>query len=186
MKKPLLSRSTLLLAATVLLSTIYACSPADGKVKAHNLGDYACIPCGHDCDKESYTQDGECPHCKMRLVKKASIVFNSIQPAEVCDYLASNPGIILLDVRTSNEFTGKADPDFGRLKNAINIPIQELEKRLPELDQHKGKEIIVYCSHSRRSPQASWVLTQNGFTKVTNMDGGMSEWKSVNENCKEK
>ena len=66
-----------------------------------------------------------------------------------------HPGVVLLDVRTGDEFNGKAKPDFGRLKNAINIPIQELDKRLSELDQHKGKQIIVYCSHSRRSPQAS-------------------------------
>ena len=62
-------------------------------------------------------------------------------------------------------------------KNAINIPVQELEKRMNELEKYKDKEIIVYCSHSHRSPRASYMLTQNGFKKVTNMLGGMSVWK---------
>jgi rhodanese-related sulfurtransferase len=46
-----------------------------------------------------------------------------------------------------------------------------------ELAKYKNKEIIVYCSHSHRSPGASYMLSQNGFKKVTNMQGGMSVWK---------
>jgi rhodanese-related sulfurtransferase len=55
--------------------------------------------------------------------------------------------------------------------------VQELESRISELKKYKDKEIIVYCSHSHRSPRASYMLTQNGFNKVTNMLGGMSVWK---------
>lgn len=78
----------------------------------------------------------------------------------------------MLDVGTKAEFEGKADPNFGTLKNAINIPVQELESRLSTISSFKNKEIIVYCSHSHRSPRASHLLTQNGFTKVINMPGG--------------
>jgi len=45
------------------------------------------------------------------------------------------------------------------------------------LAPYKEKEIIVYCSHSHRSPQACYILTQNGFSNVTNMNGGMSVMK---------
>jgi rhodanese-related sulfurtransferase len=69
---------------------------------------------------------------------------------------------------------GKANPDFGTLKDAINIPIQELPQRLAELEKYKGKEILVFCSHSHRSPQAAYLLRQQGFDKVVNMAGGMS------------
>jgi len=81
---------------------------------------------------------------------------------------------MLLDVRTKEEFEGQANPDFGTLKNAINIPIQILENKLGDIKKYKNREIIVYCSHSHRSPQASYLLTQNGFTHVINMSGGMS------------
>ena len=77
-------------------------------------------------------------------------------------------------MRTKEEFEGKADPDFGTLKNAINIPIQELENRISEISRYKNQEIIVFCSHSHRSPQASYILTQNGFKDIINMTGGMS------------
>lgn len=110
----------------------------------------------------------------MPLVPSASIVFKNLQPDSVCSYIAAHPKTILLDVRTKEEFEGKADPDFGTLKNAVNIPVQELKGRMPELEKYKSNEIIVYCSHSHRSSEASYLLTQNGFRNIINMSGGMS------------
>ncbi|MFL9482667.1 rhodanese-like domain-containing protein [Chitinophagaceae bacterium LWZ2-11] len=135
---------------------------------------YQCTPCGSDCDNEVYTEAGKCKHCGMQLVKKTSVSFKTIQPTEICNYIKTHPDVVLLDVRTKKEFEGKADPNYGTLKNAINIPVQELDKRLSELAPYKNKDIIVYCSHSHRSPQACQILTQNGFTKITNLAGGMS------------
>ncbi len=139
---------------------------------------YQCIPCGYDCDKATYQQPGVCKSCNMELVKTKSITFKTIQPNDVCSYIKSHPNVVLLDVRTKEEFAGKADPDFGTLKNAINIPVQELESKIASIQSIKNKAIIVYCSHSHRSPRASYLLTQNGFTNVTNMAGGMSEFTS--------
>lgn len=135
---------------------------------------YVCTPCGYDCDGVDHSAPGECSSCHMPLVKKSTVTFGSIGPSSICDYIAKNPDVVLLDVRTKEEFEGKGDPNFGTLKNAINIPIQELEKRLSEISHLKDKEIIVYCSHSHRSPRASYILTTNGFKNVTNMSGGMS------------
>ena len=113
----------------------------------------------------------------MELVKKSAVVFTTISPVEICSYIQKHPDVVLLDVRTKEEFEGKADPNFGTLKNAINIPVQELKSRLSSISNLKNKEIIVYCSHSHRSPSASYLLTQNGFKKVINMSGGMSVMK---------
>jgi rhodanese-related sulfurtransferase len=109
----------------------------------------------------------------MQLVKKSTVHFKSIKPEAVCNYIAQHPDVVLLDVRSKEEYDGKMD-EYGTLKNAINIPITELESRVGELKDLKSKEIIVYCSHSKRSPRASYFLTQNGFANVTNMEGGMS------------
>lgn len=143
---------------------------------------YKCIPCGYDCDKQVYDKPGQCPSCHMELVKPSSIVFKTIQPSEICSYIKKHPNVVLLDVRTKVEFEGKADPNFGTLKNAINLPIQEFDSKLSSIDSLKNKEIIVFCSHSHRSPRASHLLTQNGFTNVTNMAGGMSVLKD--NSCK--
>ena len=136
--------------------------------------EYQCLPCGQDCDNETYDKPGKCAHCQMQLVKKSTVTFKNIGPTEICDYISKHPNTVLLDVRTKEEFDGKADPNFGTLKNSINIPVQELESRLSDISKLRKKEIIVFCSHSHRSPQASYILTQHGFHKVINMSGGMS------------
>ncbi len=157
----------------VLFLALLICTSAFSQTTAKSEL-YACLPCGRDCDKADYNKPGQCQHCQMALVKKSTVVFKTIEPGKICAYIASHPRVVLLDVRTKEEFDGKAEPNFGSLKNAINIPIQELEGRAAELNKFKNKEIIVYCSHSHRSPQASYLLTQKGFTDITNMAGGMS------------
>ncbi|MBK5269516.1 MAG: rhodanese-like domain-containing protein [Bacteroidia bacterium] len=149
-------------------------SEAEHEVSTTDKDEYQCIPCGLECDKDVYNEPGVCPHCQMQLVKKSTIHFKTIQPSEICRYISDHPDVVLLDVRTKEEFEGTANPDFGTLKNAINLPVQELESRLSTLDSLKEKDIIVYCSHSHRSPRASYILTQNGFKNITNMAGGMS------------
>lgn len=135
---------------------------------------YQCLPCGNSCDEKKYGAPGTCEHCQMDLVESSTITFNSIEPSEICQHIAAHPHAVLLDVRTKEEFEGKTTPSFGTLKNSINIPIQELQNRSRELDRYKDQEIIVFCSYSHRSPQASYLLSQLGFKKLTNMNGGLS------------
>jgi rhodanese-related sulfurtransferase len=143
-------------------------------VSKKNEEKYQCMPCGQECDKTIFNKPGKCDKCHMDLVKSSNIKFKTVSPDAICAYIKSHPKTILLDVRTKAEFEGKADPNFGTLKNAINIPIGELKNRLSEIDAYKNREIIVYCSHSHRSPQASFLLAQNGFNQIINMNGGMS------------
>jgi len=150
---------------------------AESKKLATSAAGYRCMPCGRDCDNDVYDKSGKCPHCQMELVENSTVHFKTIEPSMLCQYVADHPNVVLLDVRTKQEFEGKADPNYGTLKNAINIPVQELEKNISMLAPYKEKEIIVYCSHSHRSPQACYILTQNGFSNVTNMNGGMSVMK---------
>lgn len=159
-----------------IIALVAACTTSEAKKQnAITVNEnYVCMPCGQDCDTINYTAAGKCSHCNMSLVKASTITFKRIQPSEICAYIAAHPDVVLLDVRTKEEFEGNAEPDFGTLKNAMNIPVQELEKRLPEISSLKEKELIVFCSHSHRSPRASYMLGQNGFTNVCNMEGGMS------------
>jgi len=79
--------------------------------------------------------------------------------------------IILLDVRTEEEYKERHIPD------AVNIPLSELESRIGELDKYKSKKIIVYCKNGVDSRTASETLVANGFENVYNMLGGLNEWK---------
>jgi rhodanese-related sulfurtransferase/DNA-directed RNA polymerase subunit RPC12/RpoP len=166
--------SPLMISGLVCFFTANSFGQSAKKPLAKYAMQYVCPPCGNDCDSIVYNTPGICPHCHMQLVKKSSITFGSIEPSQVRNYISLHPDVVLLDVRTKEEFEGKADPNYGTLKNAINIPVQELQNRLSELNHLKKKKIIVYCSHSHRSATASYLLTQNGFNNVLNMSGGMS------------
>ncbi len=134
-------------------------------------------PSADRSDESLYDHAGKCNVCKMPLIKKSEVRFNTIDPANLCNYIAEHPEAVLLDVRTQDEFEGKVKDNYGKLKNAMNIPIQQLEKKIKTLNRLKNKEIIVFCSHSHRSPQAAYILNKNGFNKVTNLAGGMSQMK---------
>lgn len=157
----------------ILLFTFILCSSLVPKQKFEKIV-YRCLPCGRGCDKDMYSAEGKCTHCGMQLVLASTINFKEESPSTICGYINLHPGILLLDVRTKAEFEGTANPNYGTLIGAINIPIQELSQRISELEKYKDKEILVFCSHSHRSPQASYLLTQNGYTNVVNMSGGMS------------
>ena len=171
--------------------TSYKCSEEQVLAKDNtNSREYVCMPCGSSCDNSVYSIPGTCQHCNMKLVEKSTVVFNKVEPEVLCSFIDSTgeKNILLLDVRSAEEFEGRAEEKFGSLRNAVNIPVQELERRINELEKYKNKEIIVYCSHSHRSPRASYMLNQNGFKHVTNLEGGMSVWKDrvKEENCNKK
>jgi phage shock protein E len=73
-------------------------------------------------------------------------------------------GALVVDVRTPAEFTAGAYP------GAINIPLDQIEKRLSEFGDHK-RSIVVYCRSGHRSGQAQALLMKGGFTDVTNGGG---------------
>lgn len=135
---------------------------------------WVCLPCGQACDSTISDTPGICTACHMRMVNKSTVYFKTISPAEISRYVKHHRDVVLLDVRTKEEFEGKADPNYPTLKNAINIPVQELERRLDNIAYLKKRKIIVYCSRSHRSAVACYILTQNGFKNVTNMSGGVS------------
>ena len=165
--------SIVLLISSVLVISLYSFSNKNKESSGAVV--YTCLPCGSGCDSITYDKPGTCSHCNMKLVDRSTIVHKDIEPGKMCSLDEKN--VVFLDVRTAEEFNGSAKDKFGAIKNAINIPVQELETRMNELEKYKDKEIIVYCSHSHRSPRASYLLTQNGFKKVTNMLGGMSVWR---------
>jgi phage shock protein E len=96
-----------------------------------------------------------------------------ISPADASTLIEKDTALVILDVRTPGEFNSGT----GHLKNAILIPVGELENRLQELESAKDKTILVYCRSGHRSGIATDVLIKNGF-KVRDLQGGINHWKS--------
>ena len=92
-------------------------------------------------------------------------------PLEASELLQRDTNVVVLDVRTSDEYRGET----GHLPDASLIPVQELESRTDELRDVKDRTILVYCRSGRRSLRASEILTQKGFNPI-NIEGGILQW----------
>ena len=96
------------------------------------------------------------------------LTYRNISVSEAKTMMESNPSLLIVDVRTIQEFAQ------GHLKGAVNIPLSDLPLRSGELE--KNKPILVYCHTGNRSAQASAILVKAGFTHIYNMEGGISAW----------
>nr|WP_294858775.1 rhodanese-like domain-containing protein [uncultured Fluviicola sp.] len=74
----------------------------------------------------------------------------------------------IVDVRTVEEFRG------GNVANSINIPLQEIERRLDEV-KNLEQPLILCCASGGRSGQATHFLSQQG---IECYNGG--SWLDVN------
>jgi len=77
----------------------------------------------------------------------------------------------VLDVRDPQEF------ETGHIKNAKNIPLSELSKRLAELEKQKSQSVITVCASGKRSATAVAMLSRAAFTQAVSLDGGMAAWR---------
>jgi adenylyltransferase/sulfurtransferase len=74
----------------------------------------------------------------------------------------------LLDVREPNEF------QICRIPGSTLIPLGELAQRTGELD--RNREMVVQCKVGARSAKAVSLLQERGFTRVSNLKGGILAW----------
>ena len=98
-----------------------------------------------------------------------------ISPAEASTLIDKDTTVLVLDVRTLAEFKSEA----GHLKNALLIPVGELENRIQELDEYKDRTIVVYCRSGHRSGIATGILLKSGF-RIRDLQGGINHWKAEN------
>ena len=88
---------------------------------------------------------------------------------EFWDFVKENDAVIL-DVRTSKEFSG------GAIEGAININVDDLRANLEKLD--KNKMYAIYCQVGLRGYLANRIMRNNGFRAV-NLNGGYNLWSKV-------
>jgi len=79
---------------------------------------------------------------------------------------------VIVDVRTPDEFAQ------GHVPGAVNIPVDQIGKRLSELQSAKQKDVVLYCRSGRRAGQAAEVLKTNGFNKLMHLEGDMPQWEA--------
>ncbi len=94
---------------------------------------------------------------------------DKISPEEAKKNMELNPEIILLDVRTVEEYREKNIP--GSFLIPLNSLKNNVEKEIPD----KNTIIYVYCRTGSRSSTAVGILNKIGYTNVFNL-GGIYDW----------
>lgn len=99
---------------------------------------------------------------------------HNMAPTEAAALLKTQPGVVVLDVRTPGEY------QTGHLANALNVDFRspDFARKLARLD--KSKTYLVHCAVGGRSSRTMPVLDSLGIKKVVHLDGGLDAWQKAN------
>ena len=81
---------------------------------------------------------------------------------------------VVVDVCEAEEF---AQAHVG---GARNVPVGQLEQRLPEVVKNKTVPLILVCSTGARAGRALPMAKKLGYEKAQVLAGGLKSWKDAN------
>lgn len=100
-----------------------------------------------------------------------------VDNSEVKAKLDASEDVVVIDVRTEGEFSGKT----GHVPGAINLPLGNLNARLKELGEqlspYKTLPVYVMCRTENRSSNAARSLRNAGFANLAVVKGGIKGWQ---------
>ena len=99
----------------------------------------------------------------------ATVEYKKISAADAKARMDSGDTIVILDVRTQEEY------DAGHIAGAILVPNETIADKQPQLLPDLDAEILVYCRSGNRSAQAAKKLIAIGYTNVVDF-GGIIDW----------
>lgn len=87
----------------------------------------------------------------------------------------NNMSNFVLDVRTYQEYK------IMHVRNAINIPIDILEKNIEKVIDDKNAKILVYCMSGNKAKRAIEILNKLGYNNIyVYLTGGIMPFKELN------
>lgn len=99
------------------------------------------------------------------VIRDAREGVETIDNAQLSKRIAANPKLVLIDVRTKQEF------DAGHLKGATWIERGVLEFTLARTLRDPDAEIVLYCGKGNRSALAAKALKRMGYRNVKSHPG---------------
>jgi rhodanese-related sulfurtransferase len=81
---------------------------------------------------------------------------------------------VVIDVCESAEFAA------GHIVGAKNVPLGELETRLPSVVKNKALPLILVCASGMRSGRAVAIAKKLGYEQAQSLSGGLKAWKEAN------
>jgi phage shock protein E len=99
----------------------------------------------------------------------AAAEYRKITPEEAKARIDSGDPVVILDVRTREEYTA------GHIAEAVLLPNEFIGTEKPAVLTDTGAEILIYCRSGNRSHQAALKLLALGYTNVWDF-GGLNTW----------
>ena len=81
---------------------------------------------------------------------------------------------VVVDVCEASEFA------TGHVTGAKNIPLGELEAKLPGMVKNKALPVILVCTSGARSNRAVSIAKKLGYEQAQSLGGGLKAWKEAN------
>ncbi len=106
--------------------------------------------------------------CQASGSSVASLAYKEITANELLSWMEDGKQFRLIDVREEYEY------NEAHIPGAQLLPLGQLEDNLILLD--KEDVIVLICRSARRSGEAAVFLSEQGYTQVYNLLGGMLEW----------
>ncbi len=76
---------------------------------------------------------------------------------------------VVVDVREPDEWAE------GHIADAQHIPLGQLAARMDEIP--RDRDVVLVCHSGQRSAVATAMLQRAGFTRASNLTGGMVAWE---------
>lgn len=99
---------------------------------------------------------------------EAEASFRTITPLEAKSLIETRRDLLLVDVRSPEEFQG------GTLPGATLIPFWDFAKG--RYDLPRDKPILLICAVGGRSLACGQLLASQGYREVYNLKGGLDAW----------
>ncbi len=97
--------------------------------------------------------------------------------AEQFNNLTDDPDTVVVDMRNHYEY------EVGHFERAIEVPSDTFREQLPMsaemLEEHRDKNIIMYCTGGIRCEKASAYLLHRGFKNVFHLEGGIIHYANT-------
>lgn len=81
---------------------------------------------------------------------------------------------VVIDVCEPEEYAA------GHVKGARNVPLGELQERLPGMVKNKALPVVLVCAKGARAARAEGVAKKLGYARAQALAGGMKAWREAN------
>jgi rhodanese-related sulfurtransferase len=98
---------------------------------------------------------------------------SGVSPEAAVQLINREKGIVV-DVSETEEFAA------GHIAGARNVPVNDLQKRLPEVVKNKALPVILVCPNGARAQRALGLAKTLGYEKAVVLGGGLRAWKEAN------